>query len=76
MFAILGDYGIPDKIVSAIKVLYEGSTTRVILDEKLSDEFKVSTGILQDDVLAPFLFIIVINYVMKILKRITGLPPI
>ena len=65
MFAILRHYGIPDKIVSAIKVLYEGSTSRVLLDGKLSEEFKVSTGVLQGDVLAPFLFIIVIDYVMK-----------
>ena len=41
MFAILRHYGIPDKIVSAIKVLYEGSTSRVLLDGKLSEEFKV-----------------------------------
>ena len=65
MFAIIRHYGIPYKIVSAIKVLYEGSTSRVLLDGKLSEEFKLSTGVLQGDVLAPFLFIIIIDYVMK-----------
>ncbi len=47
MFAILRHYSIPEKIVSAIKVLYEGSTTRVHLDGKLSEEFKVLTGVLK-----------------------------
>ena len=59
-------YGIPDIFVSAIKVLYEGSTSRVLLDGKLSEEFKVSTGVLQGDVLAPFLFIIVIDCYEKL----------
>ena len=61
MFAILRHYGILDKV----EVLYEDSSSRVLLDGKISEEFKLSTGVLQGDVLAPFLFIIVIDYVMK-----------
>ena len=72
MFAILRHYGIPDKIVSSIKVLYESSTSRVLLDGKLTEEFKVSTGVLQGDLLAPFLFIIIIDYVMKNFEKDYG----
>ena len=64
MFAILRHYGIPEKIVKAIRTIYEHSTSRVLVDEKLSEEFKTNTGVLQVDVLASFLFIIVIDYVM------------
>ena len=65
MFAILRHYGIPERIVSAIRILYEGSTSRVLIDGQLSKEFAITTGVLQGDVLAPFLFIIVIDYVMN-----------
>ena len=64
MFAILRQYGIPEKIVQAIRTIYEHSTSRVLVDGKLSGEFRTNTGVLQGDVLAPFLFIIVIDYVM------------
>jgi hypothetical protein len=36
-----------------------------MVDGKLTDEFPVTTGVLQGDTLAPLLFIIVIDYVMK-----------
>ena len=65
MFAILRHYGIPEKIVHAIRTLYENSTSKVLVDGKTSAEFKTTTGVLQGDVLAPFLFIIVIDYVMR-----------
>ena len=65
MFAILRNYGVPYKIVQAIKVLYDDSTSRVYVNGKLSKEFKVTTGVLQGDVLAPSLFIIVMDYIMK-----------
>ena len=65
MFSILQHYGIPKKIVSAIRVLYDNSTSRVYVDGLLSDLFKITTGVLQGDVLAPFLFIIVIDYVTR-----------
>ena len=65
MFAILRHYGIPDKIVSAIRVLYDQSTCQVYLRGQVSKPFAITTGVLQGDVLAPFLFIIVIDYVSK-----------
>ena len=65
MFAILQNYGIPDKIVSAIRVLCDQSTSQVYIQGQLSEPFAITTGVLQGDILAPFLFIIVIYYVSK-----------
>jgi sorting nexin-29 len=65
MFSILRHYGIPDKTVRVIKTIYNNSKSRVLVDGKLSDEFDVTTGVLQGDTLAPFLFIIVIDFVLK-----------
>ena len=63
MFAILRHYGIPTQIVNAIRVMYDESTSRVYVGGEISEAFKITTGVLQGDVLAPFLFIIVRDYV-------------
>jgi hypothetical protein len=65
MFAILRHYGIPEKIVEAIRALYDHSTSRVYVDGQYSQPFDITTGVLQGDVLAPLLFIIVIYYVTR-----------
>ncbi|CAF1401311.1 unnamed protein product [Didymodactylos carnosus] len=65
MFAIRRSHGIPEEIVRAIRVLYDDSTSNVFVDGKFSKEFKVSTGVLRGDALAPSLFIIVMDYVMR-----------
>ena len=72
MFAILRHYGIPSKIVDAIKVLYDSSKSRVFFEGLTSKEFPITTGVLQGDVLAPFLFIIVVDYVTKQAERSFG----
>ena len=61
-YAILQHYGISKKIVSAIRVLYDQSSSQVYIQGKLSEPFSI---LLQGDELAPFLFIIVIAYVFK-----------
>ena len=65
MFSILRHYGIPEKIVNAIKTIYKNSRSAVIVEGNISEEFEVTTGVLQGDTLAPFLFIIVLDYVMR-----------
>ena len=65
LFKILRHYGIPESITNAIKILYQNTTSTAIIDGVLTDEFEVTTGVLQGDVLAPFLFIIVIDYVLR-----------
>ena len=65
MFSILRHYVIPEKIVYAIKTIYKNSRSAVIVEGNISEEFELTTGVLQSDTLAPFLFIIVLDYVMR-----------
>ena len=45
--------------------LYNNSKRAVMVDGTISDSFQVTTGVLQGDFLAPFMFITVIDYLMK-----------
>ena len=65
MFEILGLYGIPTKIINAIKVLYSNTKSTILTPDGETEHFDILAGILQGDTLAPFLFIIVIDYIMR-----------
>ena len=62
MLSILQHFSIPNKVGSAIRVSYDQSTCQVYLQGQRSEPFAITKGLLQGDVLAPFLFIIVIDY--------------
>ena len=66
MFEILGLYGIPTETIEAIKVLYTNTRSSIITPDGETESFDILSGILQGDTLAPFLFIIVIDYIMRI----------
>ena len=53
--------------------MYDGRTSAVRIDGILSREFLVTTGVLQGDTLAPFLFIVVLDYVLQNTEATTGL---
>ena len=65
MWKILINYGVPEKRVKIIKIFYNGSTSVVHVDRILSKDFLVTTGVLQGDISAPFLFIIVLDWVLQ-----------
>ena len=69
MFAVLRHYRIPEALVNAISVLYKNSKSAVMVDGGLSDPFDVTTGVLQGDVLAPFLFVVLVDYLLKRPRR-------
>ena len=64
LVATFKDYIITTKIFSAIRVLYNDSKGSVLVDGHLSEGFEVTTGVRQVDILTPFLFIIVLDYVV------------
>ena len=64
LFEILKLYGIPDKIISAIKVLYTDTSSTILTSDGGTTALSISSGILQGDTLSPFLFIIVVDYVL------------
>ena len=65
MFLILNAYGIPPSIVNAIKLIYENSSAQVLTPDGETAFFDILAGIFQGDTLAPFLFIIVLDYALK-----------
>ena len=58
-------YGIPDEIISAIMIAYINTKSIVRTDDGDTEFIKISGGVLQGDTLAPFLFIICLDYVLK-----------
>ena len=65
MFEILVLYGIPKKIIDAIKVLYTDTASTLLTPDGETEPFSILSGILQGDTLAPFLFIIVVDYILR-----------
>ena len=62
-------HGIPSKLVSLIKSNYEGMTRRVIDEGQFSRQFRVQTGVRQGCLLSPFLFMLVIDWIMKMTTK-------
>ena len=65
MFEILDLYGIPPPIIDAIRAIYTESESCILTPDGMTDFFAITTGILQGDTLAPLLFIIVLDYVLR-----------
>ena len=66
MADILYKYGLPTKIVAAVMSMYSRTTARVATADGCSADFEVEAGVLQGDTLAPYLFVIVVDYVLRV----------
>ena len=51
---------------SGIKALYINTNAKVLTPDEETEQFDILAGVLQGDTLAPFLFILVIDYVLRI----------
>ena len=58
-------YGIPEKIINAIMITYKDTKSIVRSDDGDTEFITKTGGVLQGDTLAPFLFIIFLDYVLK-----------
>ena len=65
LMEILRAYGIPNKIVDAISILYKDTMAQVLTPDGDTEFFEILAGVLQGDTLAPFLFIIALDYVLR-----------
>jgi len=65
LMKILRAYGIPDKIVDLIEKTYTDTFAKVMTSDGLTEAFEILAGVLQGDTLAPYLFIIVVDYIMR-----------
>ena len=66
---ILRAYGIPDVILNLIERMYTDTTAKVIAVDGRTEIFKILAGVIQGDTLAPYLFIIVIDYIMSLVTN-------
>jgi hypothetical protein len=64
-------HGIPNILIEAVMDLYTNTSARVKIGQDLSQPFTTSSGVLQGDTLAPFLFVIVLDAVLRDAK-LTG----
>jgi hypothetical protein len=62
---LLKAYGVPSSLVSAIMDPYNDSRAFVQTSHGPSEEFSTSSGVLQGDTLAPLLFLVAIDYVLR-----------
>ena len=65
MEKILLAYGLPEETVAAIMMLYRNTKVKVRSLDGDTDYFDIVAGVMQGDTLAPYLFIISLNYVLK-----------
>ena len=66
MFNVLLAYGIPSKIAKGIKELYLDTVAQVVTEDGNTNFFPFIAGVQQDDTLTLYLFITVLDYVMRI----------
>ena len=64
LWKILRWHGFPNKIISAIKIIYERFQCRVVCGNHITEPFEVHTGVKQGCVLSPLLFNLVIDWLM------------
>jgi len=65
MFKILSAYGIPQELVTAIALIYDDMRAKVLTPDGETEWFNMYTGVMQGDTLSPYLFIIVLDYVLR-----------
>ena len=65
MIAILKAYDVPINLRNAIAKFYEKTKAKVISPDGETEFFYVKKGVLQGDTLAPYLFVIVIDYLLR-----------
>uniref|UniRef100_A0A1I8GUQ0 Cystathionine beta-synthase n=1 Tax=Macrostomum lignano TaxID=282301 RepID=A0A1I8GUQ0_9PLAT len=62
---LLSHYDVPAALVSAVVDLYRVSRAFVMSSDGPTEEFGTSSGVLQGDTLAPLLFLLVVDYVLR-----------
>ena len=65
MEQILLAYGIPHETVAAIMMLYKNTKAKVKSPDGDTESFDILAGVLQGDTLAPFLFVICLDYILR-----------
>ncbi|VDO75375.1 unnamed protein product [Schistosoma margrebowiei] len=65
LWKLLRHYGVPQKIVNIIQSSYDGLHCKIVHGGQLTRSFEVKTGVRQGCLLSPFLFLLVIDWIIK-----------
>ena len=65
MEQILLAYGLPKETVEVLMMIYKNTKVKVRTPTGNKDFFDIVAGVLQGDTLAPYLFIICLDYVLR-----------
>ncbi|VDO90304.1 unnamed protein product [Schistosoma margrebowiei] len=65
LWKLLRHYGVPQKIVNIIQNSYDGLNCKIVHGGQLTDSFEIKTGVRQGCLLSPFLFLLMIDWIMK-----------
>jgi hypothetical protein len=71
MFKIMKEFGIPEKLVSLVKMTLRRTLNKVQIKVKLSDSFQTTCGLRQEDALSTLLF----NFTLEKAIRNSELKP-
>ena len=72
IWQILRSYVIPEKFVCIIRNWFDNSKSAVIYERGISDWFKVTTGVKQGCMMSGFIFIILLDWVIRTCGRRTN----
>ena len=65
LWRIMESYGILCNIIHMVEILYEDSEYAVLDKGEESEWFKVKTGVKQGDVISGFIFLMVVDWIMR-----------
>ena len=65
LWRLLRHYGLPDKIVTIIRVLYEGFSAQVVHNGQKTQPLDMRTGVRQGCLLSPLLFLVALDWVTR-----------
>ena len=65
MEQILLTYSLPKETIAAIMMLYRNTKVKIHSPDGDTDYFDIVAGVLQGDILAPYLFIICLDHVLR-----------
>ena len=65
MWRTLATYGVPGRLLRAVKALYENSKARVRVENELTECFEVQQGVRQGCPLSPCLFNVFLDMVAR-----------
>ena len=63
---VLNTYNVHPRLVKGILALYSQTSAAVLTPDGLTEEFGTSSGVLQGDTLAPFLFVLLLDWVLRV----------